>query len=307
MLFEKTLNEKHIAIWPQFEKLYHLVLKNQTHDGDLLLVHINGYYDPKVHTWDNIKEKLSPYMFGRNNDGFAEHTHYDFIGHYIKENTWDEDPEEYLKKFIFSEERRNEIEELEFKEAISIQTEMLIYIKIWESDTFIKKFSQLTSLLSGESYDWHLNLSGIGKKAFTSRSIFIKDRIIKRLQNLIPDLHSTFEKSYLTQIRNAIAHSQYSILGRRIQLNNFKKDSLSSNLRGLTMDEWSDIFHETIVLYTCYHKFLRLVNANYGTVAKQNSGWFPIRITRKDPIEETQYLPIYYGDFFEKWNWQPEQ
>lgn len=307
MLFEKTLNEKHLALWPQFEKLYRLILKNQTDDGDLLLVHINGYHNSEVHEWDNIKEQLSPYMFGRNNDGFAEYTHYDFIGNYIKENTSEEQPNDYTKKFVFSEGRRKEITDLEFKEAISIQTEMLIYIKIWESDTFIKKFSQLTGLLHGESYDWHLTLSGTGKQAFTSRTVFIKQKIIERLKGELPDLHVSFEKSYVTQIRNAIAHSQYSILGRRIQLNNFKKDSLSSGLRGLSMEEWSDIFHETIVLYTCYHKFLRAVNSNYGIVAKQNNGMFPIRITRKDPIKEIQYLPVYYGDFFENWNWQPEK
>jgi len=307
MLFEKILNEKHQLLWPQFEKLYELIQQNQTHFGDLLLVVINGFHNPDVNNWDNVEEKMSPYVFGKSVDGWAENTHYDFIGNYIHGNILKDDPEEYAIKFIYSEERKKEIDALQFSEAISIQTEMLIYIKIWESDTFIKKLSQLVALLNREPYEWHLTLSGTGKHAHISRSQFIKEKIIKRLKLHLPILHNSFQKSYLTQVRNAIAHSQYSILGRHIQLNNFKEGSTNSNLRVLNSDEWSDIFHETLVLYTCYHKLLRAVNKKYGELAIQNGKSFEIRINRKDPIQDTEFRGIYYDDFFESWNWQPEK
>ena len=71
MIFEDILNRKHEVLWPQFEKLYYSILKNQTDDGDLLLVHLNAFYNSEVHTWNNIDEKLSPYMFGPNHEGHS--------------------------------------------------------------------------------------------------------------------------------------------------------------------------------------------------------------------------------------------
>lgn len=308
MLFQQILNKKHENLWAEFEKLYHLILANQTHDGDLLLVHLNGFYNAEVKTWDNLEEKMSPYVFGPSHEGHSEHTHYDFIGHYVMNNTIEEDREKYLEKFVYSEERKKEIDDLNFNESISIQTEMLIYLKIWESDMFIKKFYQLSNLLKKNAYDWHfslMNSSRAGGKSL-SRDNIIRKKIRDQFAQDVPNIAASFKRAYNVQIRNAIAHSQYSILGRNIQLNNYIKEDPFAQIRGLSFEDWTDIFHETIVLYTVYHKFLRQVNENYGTVAMQNNNVFPIRISREDPIPETQYMLLHYRDYFKDWGWQPD-
>lgn len=309
MLFTDVLDAKYRELRPQFEQLYQLILINQTHDSDLLLVHLNAFYNPKVHTWDKLDEKMSPYMFGPNYEGHSEHTHHDFIGQYIKHNMSDNALADYLKNVEYSQERRKEIDVLNFDESISIQTEMLIYLKIWESDTFIKKFFQLANLLEGNVYDWHYKLMTTSREKGTtgSRDVIIRNKIRDKFRNVIPRLYDAFKNTYNFQIRNSIAHSQYSILGRYIQLNNYVKEDPYSQLKVQSFGEWIERFHETLVLYTLYHELLNTINNNYGVVASQMGDVVPIRISRKDPVEEIEYREIHFRDFFKDWSWYPDK
>lgn len=302
MLFQDILDDKYNTLHPHFETLYQTILKNQTHDGDLLLVCVNAFYNPEVHTWTNISEKSSPYMFGPNQEGHSEHTHQRFIGNYIKNNIYEGRYSEYLDNI----EKANikETDHLIFEESISIQTEMLIYLKIWESDMFIKKFYQLANLLQGNQYDWYFQIKTANQAG--SRSKIIREQIRDNFQENLPLLYDSLKKSYRPQIRNAIAHSQYSIPGKYINLNNYDKNDPYSQIRSISLKEWTEIFHETIAIYTLYNEFISCTNRNYGVIALMNNGIFPIRINRKDPVIEEQYLPLYYREIFEDWGWQPD-
>src|SRR5690554_3155786 len=103
MLFKDILDQKYKELRPQFEQLYQLILKKQTHDNDLLLIHLNAFYNPEVYTWNNLVEKMSPYMFGPNHEGHSEHTHHAFIGEYIKYNMSDKTLANYLREVEYSE------------------------------------------------------------------------------------------------------------------------------------------------------------------------------------------------------------
>jgi hypothetical protein len=65
----------------------------------LLLVHINGFYNPETKYWDNIE---------------------------------DQNPIEW------DEVRNEEIEELVKNETIGVHMEMMIYSKIWKANHFLK-------------------------------------------------------------------------------------------------------------------------------------------------------------------------
>jgi hypothetical protein len=78
-------------------------------------------------------------------------------------------------------------------------------------------------------------------------------------------------------------------------------------MRSISLKEWTEIFHETITIYTLYNKFISCTNHNYGVIALRNNGVFTIRINRKDPVIEEQYLPLYYREVFKDWGWQPEK
>lgn len=302
MLFQDILNSKYNNLYPQFEALYQSILKNQSHEGDLLLVCVNAFYNPEVHNWNNIPEKLSPYMLGPNEEGHSEYTHNRYTGHYIKNNISKKTYNEYLEEIEKSDTK--ETKRLNFEKSISIQTEMLIYVKIWESDMFIKKFHQLANLLQGEPYDWHFKIETANQTG--SRSKIIREGIRDKFKKELSELYNSFKNSYSPQIRNAIAHSQYSIQGNYINLNNYKKDDQYNQIRSISFEEWIDRFHETLTIYTLYNEFISNANRNYGFIAIGNEGKFPIKINRKDPIVEEQYLPLYYREVFEDWGWQPD-
>lgn len=308
MLFKDILDAKYEQLKPQFEQLYQLILTTQTHESDLLLVHLNGFYNPEVHGWDNLEEKMSPYMFGPNHDGHSENTHRDFIGEYIKHNISDMTLQDYLKKVEYSEKRTKQIDVLNFNESISIQTEMLIYLKIWESDTFIKKFFQFANLLEGNAYDWHYKLMNTSREKETTgtRDVIIRKKIRDKFEEKIPRLYKAFKDTYNFQIRNSIAHSQYSILGRNIQLNNYIQEDAYCRLRVQSFEEWIDRFHETLVVYKLYHEILARINNNYGVVAGQIENKVSIRIIRKDPKNVTEYRYIYFRNSFKDWGWHSD-
>jgi len=58
MLFKELLDRKYNSLWSEFEKLYNLVIDNQTHEGDLLLVRLNAFYNPEVKNGTISKLKI---------------------------------------------------------------------------------------------------------------------------------------------------------------------------------------------------------------------------------------------------------
>ena len=82
MLFKDKLNKIEINLSTEFDRLFEKVIENQSHDGDLLLILENGFYNPEVYTWNNLNKKISPYMIGPNHDGHSSNTHYEFIHTY---------------------------------------------------------------------------------------------------------------------------------------------------------------------------------------------------------------------------------
>ncbi|TSJ39654.1 hypothetical protein FO440_18100 [Mucilaginibacter corticis] len=303
MVFQEVLNKKRRKLIPEFDKLLELCYNNQTHPGDLLLMHQNGYYYPEVHNWTHTSEKLSPYVMGPDNEGHSEQTHYDFIGRYINSNLLTQPLSDYLNSVKFDSNTTEELKKLEDDEAYSIQNEMLIYLKIWESDAFIKSLYQLARIAIGESYDWHFKIkeSPNDKTATGTRGEILRKQIIDKFKLILPNLFNSFDAAYKAQIRNAIAHSQYIILGRTITLNNYKKGSDYNNLPSISFDKWTEVFHETIILHFLYNKLLAKVLNIYDQIASQNNNFFQIRINREDPIISTEYRQVKYDPIFKYW------
>lgn len=303
MLFQNILNEKYSLLKLEFIKLYEMAFNNQTHPGDLLLVHQNGFYNPEVYEWDNIPEKLSPYMVGPGSEGHSESTHHDFIGHYVNNNTTQEAFEDYLKRVAYDPTKVHETHKLEIDEGISIQTEMLIYLKIWESDAFIKTLYELVRLMKGEPYDWHFKIkeSNRDKSATGNRDAILRELVRDQFKSILPIIYEAFKTAFKTQLRNAIAHSQYIILGRHITLNNYVKEDVHAQIRSVSFDEWVNIFHETIIIYSVYNELLTTILKEYGTISMQNNNTFEIRVNKVLPQKETLYRAVEYDPHFRLW------
>lgn len=306
MLFSEILNEKGKQLAPEFEKLFDLVLENQTHDCDLLLIYVNGFYNPEVYKWDNLDEKMSPYMIGPSYEGHSDRTHYNFIHNYRTTAISKTTLGEYLQELEWSEEKRHEIDEKVDFESMTVQLEMLIYLKIWEADAFIKRFYQLARLVNGEAYDWHFKLSESSrdKSATGTRQEIIRKKVRDRFREKLPVLYNAFKTAYNSQIRNSISHSNYSILGRNINLNNRIENDDSAQLHGQTFDEWIERIHTTLIIYNEQIGFFNKVNEFYGRVAGHHENMLQVRVSRKEPIETEELRFLDFRPESRDWSWK---
>jgi len=282
MLFKEILEEKTNIIRPEIDKLLNIAWEKQNHIGDLLLFRINGSYMEDISLLNNeAGKKFNPHIIGPGTEGFSERAHYVFIHKYRTENVFQKSYKDYLNEIKWNLQNRKVIEEAEELEAISIQNEMLIYLKIWEADLIIKRFYQFARAINGEPYDWYFKLaeSARDENCTGKRQDIIRLSFRDKIKVHSPILYQIIKNTYKTQIRNSIAHSKYSFLGRCISLNNFITDDPYSQLKGVSFDEWIDIFHNTIVLYNEYLRMNNLINEFYSNLAIKNNNSMEIQIT----------------------------
>ena len=305
MLFVDLLKQKDGKTAPEFEKLFSNIIQNQTHSGDLLLVRLNGSYRPSVR--ENASLNLNPYVTGPFEMGLSESTHYEFIHQYRTTFLFEDTYASYLKLIKYSPERAQEIEDITRKETLWLQIEMLIYLKIWEMDIFIKKMYQLTRLSHGEEYDWHFKIteSNRDQEATGTRQEIIRKKVRDRLKEEYPNIYQLIKNAYQTQVRNAIAHSKYSVRDRYIQLYNYIKQDQSAQLKSIDFLDWTDKFHDTIVIYNQLIGFMNKVNEYYSKIAKDGSLKVEVRINRTDLVARTEKRLIKYRPEFNDWHGVP--
>ncbi|KAA9338852.1 hypothetical protein [Adhaeribacter soli] len=181
---------------------------------------------------------------------------------------------------------------------------MLIYLKFWEGDLFIKKLYQFTRLLLGEHYDWYFKISDSPKDKNTStgkRHEIIREKVRDLLKGISPIIYNLLKDSYIPQLRNSIAHSNYSFLGRAIHLNNDDKNSKFPQLTGISFDSWIDIFHKTLVLHHQLLKMDYMINDYYSKIYLMDNSPLPILITEKNGMQYE--LPIEYDKDFNRWHY----
>lgn len=305
MIFIDKLREIETTLEPEIKRLINLALENQFHPGDLLLIHINGFYDESILELNQHSErKFNPHVIGPSLMGHSESAHYSFIHKYRTTHISDYTLPEYLKLHEWTRERAKEIEHLTDVEETTIQLEMLIYLKFWEADMIIKKLYQFTRILCSETYDWHFKIqeSPRDSKSSGSRQDIIRSKIRDRIKEFSPILYNLIKETYKTQIRNSIAHSNYSFQGRQINLGNQIKDDPHSQRHAITFDEWITIFHNTLALHNQYIELNNLINQHYASLVMDNGIETQILVTEK---EGKQYqLPLEFRPEWKDWKYK---
>jgi len=302
MLFTDLLNKKHEILLPEFNQLFEDILKSQSHPGDLLLTRINGFYYPEVYKWSNIENK-NPYMIGMGSEGISDRCHYKFIDTYRKTSIAKLTYEDYLKQHIWSEEKAKEIKILENQESLFMQIEMLIYLKIWEADLFIKKFYEIVNLSLGNSYDWHfkINESNRDNDSTGNRETIIRKKIRDQLKGKYPAIYTALKNAYKTQIRNSIAHSRYFVSGNYIHLGNYIEEDKASQIQVLNFEEWVEIFHNTMSIYNQLIGFCNRIDDYYSASSEMTNGLINVRLSRKYPVKKTEYFDVKYSKENNDW------
>lgn len=305
MLFLDVLKKHEMAIRPAFDALVKDTLQKQRHPGEMLIWANNGFYEESILSFQqNRGLTLNPYVIGPGEAGHSESTHYNFIYQYRQAYLSKMRHSEYLELHEFSAQRSTDIDELLKFEEITINLEMLVYLKFWESDSIIKKLYEIVRINHSEPYDWHFKIreSNRDTTATGKREYLIRNKIRDRIQHSYPNLYHAIKSAYKTQIRNAIAHSKYFFLGRNIHLNNFIDGDKNSQLKTISYDDWVNIFHITIVLHNEYIRATNTVHEHYARIAEASHYVLPILIPGVNGAEFQAYLT--YNPDQKRWYYQ---
>ncbi len=302
MLFVDKLKEKDALIRPEFESFFAEIIKNQPHPGELLIWINNGFYNPDVLKFEGKDgKKLNPLVIGPGSIGHSEDAHYRFIHKYRTQYLYEKNFTEYVKLLEWTPERRKEIDGLIEFEETTIQLEMLIYLKFWESDSIIKTFYELTRLVSGETYDWYFKVqeSNRDKDATGNRQDLILKHIKPKLKERFPKMWDAINEAYKPQLRNSIAHSNYSFQGRNIHPNNYIENDQYNTIQNVTFDEWIEIFHTLISFHNSYIWLKNKVNRFYAEHALANGNMIEVIVREKEGKEYP--ICLSYRPEFEDW------
>ena len=292
MIFKEILKKQEPIVKEAVEELFNNAEKNQTHPQDILLILANGFYNEDFSLEFYKKTKLSPYVIGIGLIGFSEITQYKFYDWYRKSHI--------VMLSEFKKKLKDNKNLAEF-EKISIHIEKNIYLKFWESDMILKKMLQLVNLANGKSYDWHLKIPVYARAREGSKQKIIRGKIRDDVKGICPKFYNIIKDTYLPQIRNAIAHSQFYFSERGIGYLNYSKDPKAHCLiRSLSFEDWATYFHNTILLYSELIKnFNKWEDSYYQKTIEK--GYIEIRITKDSKTSVIKKLCV--RDGYKDWVW----
>jgi hypothetical protein len=187
-----------------------------------LLFLARGEYFPNG---ENVNE-FTPYLLDYMPDLYNNHYQRKFIVDYLQRN--------YSKEgFAYQEE----------KDINDLITEMLIYSHIWEDVGFLKLLVRLAELIDARDYAWSIDNIDYHNKLYE----VINERIITSLKNQNLILSKIIEAAHCRHIRDAFAHSMYSI--------DFEKRVIQIWGGRTATNKWSD----TISFDVFQEKFLKTI------------------------------------------------
>lgn len=262
MLIIENLRKRLTEVKPIFNLLFEAAIKNQIHKGDLLLVNISAGYT-QIEQFDAKKDviiKKEICGIGIGTEGIIERTIIDFINGFINHYGFTGEQVDVIYNDYFDKLYKQNIPD-NHELIFSLQIEKLVYLKIWESNKFLYRLNQLSKILNRERFDWR------AKVPLTSKHIFFRT-FRDSLKVEFPDFFAILSKAFKTQIRNAIAHSQFYFVGNRIVFEGYEEYEEGQSVPSITFEEWDSMFLETIVLFISYNEFMIKIDEYYRELEK---------------------------------------
>lgn len=284
MLYVEKLSSIHSEVSEAVSELFITASENQTHENDLLLIIENGFYDEKV---KEAAGNHSPFVIGPHYQHYAEMTQYEFYHLYRVTNTRKISQEEYLKSIKRTDKQKGH--------SIGTQLELAIYLKLWESNRFLERLFKLAKLCQGQIYDWHFQ---IGKD--DSRHDLIRNQIRNPLEYICPKFYSLIKRIYLSQIRNAVAHSQFFIVGSGITFLNYDPQR-HAPIEFMPIEDWETRFHYMAMMYNEYIRNLNVHNYLYQRKSRLYEDGLTLRMTELDGNDHAHN--IIYDKDSKRWIW----
>jgi hypothetical protein len=135
----------------------------------------------------------------------------------------------------------------------------MLYTHVWESKPFLKRLFRLASLAENKSYPWNVEVPNF------KREDYIRNVIRKAFRRKKLAIAKVIEYGFHTSLRNAFAHSDYSISfsNKRIDLHNY--GGKDWELQNISFKDWARrfayssllSFHLTNKLYERRHSLIK--------------------------------------------------
>lgn len=140
-----------------------------------------------------------------------------------------------------------------------ITKELTIYSHLWDSDYFMKSLYRFAAIISGRGYLW--------KDVLPTREVHkhFSENVIQPFKQKSLIIGSLLEKVYKSSLRNAFAHSCYSIETDERKLRIWPK---SSGYETYTFDEFQQIFLYSVILMNKMENYQEL---NHNKAAERNN------------------------------------
>lgn len=292
MLYLDALNKFAPFVEQAINSLFDKAFEQQSHPSDLLIIIENGFYkeSPPING-----VQMSPYVIGPGIQYWDEQTQFEFYDSYRRnvvdrgtafEKAKEEDKEKYIK--------------------MSIHLELMVFLKFWESDRFTKMLLMLVKLAKGEAYDWHFDFNNVygpnkrtGKREKKGRSYVLEDLIKEGSEEVCPLFSMLMQDCYSDQIRNAVAHSQFSMSQSHIGFSNYEPDKTYHQLRSISFEKWEEHIVMVVLLYNAIIGNINRYSERYKNLSNDVPFAVPLRIIRADG-EHTEELLAFTG---QRWAW----
>ena len=281
MLFTETLADLHLSVKQATEELFSVAIRNQTHPQDLLLVNENAGPNKMGITNPHLVGSISGYGYGQGIEGFVEQCQSKFYKGYV--NTT------FSKMQVMQDLKTSA--ELQETEENSIHLELLLYLKFWESESILKKLSQLTRLAMGQDFDWNFK--------FEDHTLhdLIRCDIRDNLKTICPLMYDVIKKTYLSQLRHVAAHSQYYFFFNTRMMHFSNYDPAKHNfLKVLSFDDWEPKIHNIALLYSELNKCTHKYHGIYKAQAVSNNNQLEFRDW------EGRFRTFQYDANYDRWN-----
>lgn len=135
--------------------------------------------------------------------------------------------------------------------------ELMIYTHLWDSSYFLKSLMRIASIVTRNGYIWNAEIPWLNKEEFMTKHIIEPLKISGlKLGNLV-------EKCYDAGIRNAFAHSLYTIEAER----RYIAIRPRKGMKTLTFDDFQSLFLHSVILM---NKMENVLEVNHKMAAETN-------------------------------------
>ena len=164
-----------------------------------------------------------------------------------------------------------------------ITTEMTIYAHLWDSEYFMKSLYRFATIIDGNGYLW--------EDVLPERRIHehFCENVIRPFKEHGLKLGNILERVYKSSIRNAFAHSRYTIDVERREI----QIRPNTGYEKFSFDEFQDIFLHSVILMNKMENYQEM---NHNSAAEKNAVLTEAFMTPDDVLVQVKGIIQKRGD-----------